>query len=364
MYTAQMKAESKISVSLVGVSGYAGLQLTRILLRHPKFELTAAFSSQSPAGLLSDYFPESVVNGISLSSIPVYPVQRLPECVKPESIVFLATPTEVSIHWVQRLLKSGATVIDLSGAFRLSAENAQKFYGLPNESVELLAQAHYGLQPWNPLSGSASGRLISNPGCYSTSVLMAVLPLLKGEPLIDPTSLVIDAKSGATGAGKKLSQELMFCEAEGECLPYKVGKHQHLPEIREGVSRYAHVQINPFFTTHLLGARRGILAGIYAKTLPGVTLEKISAAFEQAYSAYPLVRHGRIEGGKPSDLSLKRVVGTPRTEIRYELHGNQLYLFSLIDNLMKGAASQAVENLNSLFGLPLTTGLENWETLI
>jgi N-acetyl-gamma-glutamyl-phosphate reductase len=225
----------------------------------------------------------------------------------------------------------------------------------PSES--LLSSAGYGLVPWAaPIAGRS--RLIANPGCYATSVLMALLPLLK-ERLIEPETLVIDAKSGASGAGRKAAENLLFTEVDGECLPYKVGKHQHLPEIRRFAREFAGVEIDPMFVTHLLPVRRGIISGLYARLVSGVTQADVTAAFERAYSSYPLVRFGAAES-----LSLKRVVGSARTHIGFTVRGSQLYCFSLIDNLMKGAASQAVENFNRLFDLPAETALLDREGLL
>jgi N-acetyl-gamma-glutamyl-phosphate reductase len=202
---------------------------------------------------------------------------------------------------------------------------------------------------------------VANPGCYATSILMALLPLLRpsgsGDPgIIDPASLVIDAKSGTSGAGRKANEDLLFTEVDGDCLPYRVGKHQHIPEIIQAVQRLSGVEIDPLFATNLLPVRRGITSGIYARLRPGKSLADVAGAFESAYAGYPLLAHGAIEEA-PKLLSLRRVAGSPRTQIAYTTDGNKLYLFSAIDNLLKGAASQAVENLNRLLDLPLETGL-------
>ncbi len=259
----------------------------------------------------------------------------------------------------------------------------------PTESAEfthsdaeldsLLVRAEYGLVPWTgplpaalpavtPLSPGrnqerSQGRLIANPGCYPTCVLMAVLPLLR-EGLIDPGTLVIDAKSGTTGAGRKGAQNLLFSEVEGECLPYKVGQHQHYPEICKYANQLAATRIDPFFTTQLLSVRRGMIASIYAKTLGAASLERVTACYQKAYENYPLAKCLALDSKSASGLSLKRVVGSARVEIRFHLSGNKLTVFSLLDNLMKGAASQAVENLNRIFDYPLNTGLTELEGVL
>ena len=173
--------------------------------------------------------------------------------------------------------------------------------------------------------------------------------------LLDRKSIVIDAKSGTSGAGKKASEAMLYTEVDGECLPYKVGKHQHYPEIQEAISRHTGLELDAHLTTSLLPVRRGIIAGIYAKTK--ASEKEIANAYAKAFEAYPLAR---VQKDPPS---LKRVVGTARTHISFTKEGEKLYLFSAIDNLMKGAASQAIENLNRLIDRPLETGLNHLEAL-
>lgn len=329
----------KYSTSIVGSRGYSGLELARLLLKHPGVDFTHAFATQ--AFKLSD---DLLVEGVER-------VQCLPDSELMSNltdVVFLATPAEVSLRLAPKIIQSGSRVIDLSGAFRLQKNDTMKWYGFTHDDPALLKEAHYGLVPFAaPLT--AKTRLVSNPGCYATAIAMATVPLLK-QGLIDPSNLVIDAKSGTTGAGRKASENTLFSEVEGECLPYRVGRHQHLPEIQESVEAFSQVAIEPHLVTHLLPVKRGITAGIYAQTLSkGVTIKDVTAAYDQAFHGYPLVRHGEDIGrlGK-----LKHVVGTPMTHLSYALNGQKLYVFSVIDNLLKGAASQAVENLNRLLDLP------------
>ena len=202
---------------------------------------------------------------------------------------------------------------------------------------------------------------------------MALIPLIQA---IRTEALVIDAKSGASGGGKRASENLLFAEVEGECLPYKIGKHQHLPEIAHHVKALTGHAIDPMFTTHLLPVNRGIITGLYARLNPSFisggtgaqAQEKIATLFTEAYAGYSLVTTGAVS---PKLLSLKRVVGTARSSISFSVDtegdGDKLYVFSTLDNLMKGAASQAVENFNRLLDLPLATGLianeeENYDT--
>jgi N-acetyl-gamma-glutamyl-phosphate reductase len=188
---------------------------------------------------------------------------------------------------------------------------------------------------------------------------MGLLPLLQ-EEVIDPTTIVIDAKSGTTGAGKKAAESLLYSEVAGECLPYKIGKHQHYPEIVAYLEKFAGVKTSPFFSTSLLATPRGIIAGIYANLAEGKTEADVAAAFAKAYADYPLAKVATMTA-LPKLATLKTVVGSNRVQITYTVDSTsgapKLYLYSLIDNLLKGAASQAVENFNRIVDLPVAMGL-------
>ncbi len=364
-------------VAIVGARGYSGAELARLLLRHPETELKSVFATDANWSL------SELIPGRLAAEVDALPISKLFE--RSFQTVFLATPAEVSLELAPRLLARGSNVIDLSGAFRLTPEDFKQWYGLVHSATDALTQAQYGLVPWSgPLlrnqtignqtfgnetvglgnqtieGQSTRAVLVSNPGCYATAVMMGLIPLLKAG-LIAPDSLAIDAKSGTTGAGKKPAEHLLFSEVDGECLPYRVGRHQHLPEIRRYVSAFAGVAIDPPFATHLLPIRRGIIASIYARLAdPRLSREQalaaVHSAYDAVYSDYELAEYGSIEARKEL-LSLKRVVGTARTQIAFEIRDEKLYVFSSIDNLLKGAASQAVENLNRLLDFPLSTGL-------
>lgn len=336
------KKPKKLTASVVGARGYTGLELAKILLHHPLINFTHAFATAA-FKLSDDILDEKADTVTCLPDSEL--LQNLTD------IVFLATPADVSMRLAPQILKENKTVIDLSGAFRLKNSDYAKWYHAEHTQKTLLQEAHYGLVPF---AKPANVKLVSNPGCYATAISMALIPLLK-KGLIDVDSLVIDAKSGTTGAGKKPSENILFSEVDGECLPYRVGKHQHTPEIQEAVADFSGKNINPHFTTHLLTAKRGIIASIYAKTTAKDTAE-ITAAFDEAFKDYSLVRYGT---NVAKLASLNKVTHTPYTHISYELVGNKLYLFSCIDNLLKGAASQAVENLNRTMDWPVTLGLLN-----
>lgn len=340
--------KKKITCSVVGARGYTGIETARLLLQHPNAQLVSCFATSEFK--LSKYLSSPAASQVK-SLLDSELMQNLTD------VVFLATPAEVSLKLAPQILSAGKKVIDLSGAFRLKQNEYPTWYGFEHTEKALLKSAQYGLAPF--VGPAKSEKLIANPGCYATAISMVLIPLLKNN-VIEADNIVIDAKSGATGAGKKAAENLLFTEVEGECLPYKVGKHQHYPEIQETVEAFTGQKIDAHFTTSLLAARRGIIAGIYANITKGTALKDIENAFGQAYESYRLVSFAKMSD-EPSLVSLKKVVGTGKTHISYELNGKKLYVFSCIDNLLKGAASQAIENLNRISDLPLTTGVGHLE---
>jgi N-acetyl-gamma-glutamyl-phosphate reductase len=348
-------------VAVVGARGYSGLELCRILLRHPEVELAACFANEKPFSL-AEYLPEA-----GAAEVPVLPLADFATSLSGIDTVFLATPAEASLELVPQAL-AHCSVVDLSGAFRLQSGNGParfaEWYKAKHSAPELLFEATYGLSPF-AAPGEGDRQLVANPGCYATAVLMALVPLLKAG-VIDAGKIAVDAKSGTSGAGRKGAENLLFTEVEGECLPYRVGRHQHLPEIQEWAEFFSGQAIDPFFCTHLLPVRRGILASVYAELAPGKGQVEVAQAFSAAYAGYPLARVTAIEGGQGNihpalALSMKRVVGSARVHLAHQVNGNKLYLFSLIDNLLKGAASQAVENFNRKNDWPVALGLAELE---
>lgn len=334
--------KASVTTSIVGARGYSGQELARLLLAHPAVRLTHCYATQS-----FDLFTEIFVE--KAKQVQCLPDQELFSNLT--DVVFLATPAEVSMQLAPKILAHGKTVIDVSGAFRLKNSDMKKWYGFEQTAPSLAEQATYGLVPFCGPTAQQT-QLIANPGCYATSISLALIPLIK-HGLINTETLVIDAKSGTTGAGRKPSETQLFAEVTSECLPYKVGKHQHLPEIQEAVLQYTNKKIDPHFATHLLPVKRGIISSIYATTTT-TDVADIENAYHQEFKNYPLVRYSK-DTAKFAKLS--SVAGTPFTHISYELVGNKLYVFSVIDNLMKGAASQAIENLNRHLDLPVAFSL-------
>jgi len=330
----------KQSVAIVGANGYSGVELARILLNHPNADLKACFVRDTKWRLSHEIFDKKAESVSTLNFHDLIPLAR------DFKFIFLATPIEVSLELVPRLVAQ-TKIIDLSGAFRLSEAH----------------EAHYGLIPWNTGQNSS---LVSNPGCYATSCLMALIPLLKNK-LVDPSNIVIDAKSGTTGAGRSAKENLLFSEVSESCLPYKIGIHQHLPEIKKYADFFSGANTDIQLTTHLLPIRRGIISSIYLKRHSQFSLESeakylssMTQAYEEFYGKEPLVRFGSVDDNSKL-LSLRAVVGSPRTHISYVVRDQKIFVFSCIDNLLKGAASQAVENWNAQNQWSTDLGLEQIE---
>jgi N-acetyl-gamma-glutamyl-phosphate reductase len=319
-------AETHVTtVAIAGATGYAGQELVRILERHPHAEVVAAYSSES----------------FSLDKV---------FDAKPE-IIFLATPNEVSAEVTPHLLDAGIRVVDLSGAFRLGEPTLYpSWYGFAHERPALLGEAVYGLSEW--CNGELkTARLVANPGCYPTSVLLALRPLTY---LIDRTQpVIVDAKSGVSGAGKKADVAFSFAELSGNFKAYGVGHHRHEPEIRQGLHLGERATL--VFVPHLLPTVRGIYSTMHVGFTSPVTEDELTQLYKEAYADKPFVRV--LKAGKVPEL--KDVVNTPYAEIGFTLlqGGRRAVIVSVIDNLLKGAASQAVQNFNRMCGYAETEGL-------
>ena len=340
----------KIRAAVVGATGYGGVELVRILLRHPHASLTAVVSSSSVGVSLTEVFPH-LTELAELVLEEIDPAQ----IAEKADVVFTATPHGVSSALVPQLLAAGLKVIDLSGDLRLKDGSVYKeWYGKEPAAAPYLEEAVYGLA--EVFGEDAAGkRLISNPGCYPTAALLGLIPAVQAG-WVDPDSLVIDAKSGVSGAGRGLALSSHFAEVNDSMKPYKVGKHQHTPEIEQALSRCAGREVRVTFTPQLAPMTRGILSTIYAKLTERRTTEDFIAAYRSYYEGRPFVRI-RQAGQWPGT---KEVAGSNYCDIAFAVdeRTGRVTIASVIDNLVKGAAGQAVQNLNLMMGWEETAGLE------
>jgi len=340
-----------IRAGIVGVSGYSGVELARLLARHPRFALKLVTTDRWAGKRLGE-------------KIALYGEAAALECQSQEvgqarfgelDVVFLATPAEASIEIAPKALVAGVRVVDLSGAFRLPASEYPAWYGFTHPNPLLIEQAVYSMPEATGVAGLREAHLVSNPGCYATAATMAVLPLLRAG-LIEPGTLIVDAKSGTTGAGRKGNEEMSFSEVADDFRAYRILKHQHTPEIERTLSLAGVPGARVTFTSHLLPVRRGILATAYGR-LSGVAGDATAAAVKALESFAEGKPFLRVV--PPEEVTLHASLGTNRVVLgaKADVARGVVVSFASIDNLVKGAAGQAVQNANLMFGLPETTGL-------
>jgi N-acetyl-gamma-glutamyl-phosphate reductase len=339
--------EGKLRVGIVGASGYSGAVATRLVATHPKLALAFATSDRNVGESVAARLAAAVDAGLRF----VPNAEALDHAAACDAVL-LATSAEVSARLAPAFADAGKQVVDLSGAFRLDAEDAKRWYGLEPSAPTWLERAHYGLpELFGAPPARGGGRLVANPGCYPTAALLALAPLLR-EGLIEPTGIVVDGKSGVTGAGRQSGEAYAFVEIEGDVRAYKVLAHQHGPEIARALAHYAS-QVKLTFTAHLLPIARGLLATCYARPRPGATRERVAACLAEAYAGRAFVR-----AVAPEDVMLKRVVGTNLALVGATADDDVVVALGAIDNLLKGAAGQAVQNLNAINGWDDALGLE------
>ncbi len=340
-----------VNVGIIGASGHTGEVLIEILLNHSGVRITCLFNS-GKSGMgeqpISDVFPRFKRRLDLICGKPDF-TRIKKDC----DLVFLALPHTVSMQFVPKLLAMGKRVIDLSADYRLSSPLVyEKFYKTSHGDKGNLKNAVYGL-PELYRAKIKTAKLLANPGCYPTSVILAVAPLLALN-LADTDSIVIDAKSGVSGAGKKLDKEFLFSEIQGDFKAYKVNTHQHAPEINQVLSKLSSGKVEVVFVPHLLPIERGILSTVYIKKSPGVKMAgRILDLFRKFYKDEPFVRI-KPEGVFPR---IKDVVKTNFCDIGVRDSGRTVIVISAIDNLLKGASGQAVQNMNIMYKFPETTGL-------
>ena len=337
-----------LTAAVVGASGYSGLELTRLLARHPGLKLTALYSDRwadEAAGSRLPLPPEAA----ALRYLP----QAHARDVGAE-VAFLATPAEVSLELVPQLHRRGVRVVDLSGAFRLHDTAAYpRWYGFEHSAPELLTVARYGL-PELDRAALRGATLVTNPGCYATAIALALAPLVRSG-LAEREGIAVAAMSGVSGAGRKAAEESSFVEIDEDLRAYRIGRHQHVPEIEQTVARYAGGVGALSFTPHRVPIRRGILATCTLRAAKGATDAEARAVLERAYASEPFVEVRRAD-----QVAVKDVVRTNRCHVGVTLDARAglLVATSAIDNLVKGAAGQAVQALNAALGWDERLGLD------
>lgn len=327
-----------IKVGIVGGTGYTGVELLRLLSQHPEVEL-AAITSRGEAGTrVSDMFPSlRGCVGLEFSDPKDAPLDRC-------DLVFFATPNGIAMQQAKALLDAGVRIIDLAADFRIKDIAVwEKWYGMTHAAPELVAEAVYGLPEVNR-EAIRKARLVANPGCYPTAVQLGLLPLVEAA-CVDVHHLIADCKSGVSGAGRKAETHILFAEASDNFKAYGVAGHRHLPEIRQGLSIAAGVPAGLTFVPHLTPLIRGIHATLYAR----VTREEdFQALFEKRYAGEPFV--DVLPPKSHPETRSVRASNVCRIAVHRPQGGDTLVVLSVIDNLTKGAAGQAVQNMNLMFG--------------
>jgi len=341
-----------ISVGIIGATGHTGEVLIELLLRHPNVKISHLYNSgKSSIGpqVISDVFPK-FKNRLDLVCKKPDWVEIKKDC----DLIFLALPHTVSMQFVPRLLSLGKKVIDLSADYRFSNVSVyEKFYKIAHEDKGNLKGAVYGLPELNRAKIKTAS-LLANPGCYATCAILSLAPLLALN-LVDPDDIIIDAKSGVSGAGKKLENEYLFSEIQGDFRAYKVNAHQHAPEINQFLSGLSGKKVQVTFVPHLLPIERGILVTAYLKKASGASLKakNLMELYKKFYKTEPFIRI-KPEGVFPR---IKDVAKTNFCDIGIKDFGRKIIVIGVIDNLLKGASSQAIQNMNIMYKLPENSGL-------
>ncbi|GCF93683.1 N-acetyl-gamma-glutamyl-phosphate reductase [Enterococcus florum] len=337
-----------MKVSIIGVTGYSGLELLRLLNNHPAVEIVSIHSHSQNGEAIDRRFPH-------LKQLIKLPLEEVnPEKIMAQAdLVFFAAPSGVAKEQALPFIEKQFPVIDLSGDYRLkNPAHYEKWYGKTSAPISALHLATYGLADFDLPKDI---KLIANPGCYATAAILSVAPLVR-QKLIEKDSIIFDGKSGLSGAGKKLSEAAHYTEVNDNMSVYKLNQHQHIPEIIQQLQQWDKEIPAIQFSTALIPVTRGILMTTYCKAKTGVTSMDICEAFEAEYGSKPFIRLQEDQ----QFPCIKQVVGSNYCDIgtAYNKATQTITVVSVIDNLVKGAAGQAIQNLNLLMNLPETTGLE------
>jgi N-acetyl-gamma-glutamyl-phosphate reductase len=344
--------DKKISVGIVGVTGYTGMELVRLVSQHPCFALNTITSRQAKDLFLQELFPQ--FHGHPEGNIRICDLD-LESIVRECDLVFLAVPHGTAMDLAASFFSNGLKVVDLSADFRLrSAATYEQWYSVSHKYQELLPRAVYGLIELNK-EAIEQASLIANPGCYPTSAILGLCPAL-AKGVIFPHSLVIDSKSGTSGAGRSLKSNSLFCEVYDNFKPYSLGSHRHTPEIEQELGLIAGQEITISFNPHLVPINRGIVSTMYTHLQGETTVDDIYSLYCDFYKSCPWIRIL-----PPGNLPQARWVrGTMFCDIGLvvDRRNQRLIVASVIDNLCRGASGQAIANANLMCGLDMTTGLE------
>lgn len=338
-----------VKVGIIGATGYAGAELARLLLQREDVEIVW-YGSRSYVG--EDF--SSIYRNMVHAAKESCKDDDMAKLAEEADVIFTATPQGYCASQVTEEILSKARVIDLSADFRIKDVHIyEKWYKLTHAAPQFLPEAVYGLPEINR-EKIRSARLIANPGCYPTCSFLTVYPMVK-EGLIDPNTLIIDAKSGTSGAGRSAKLPSLFCEVNESMKPYGVASHRHTPEIEEQLGYAAGVPVTISFTPHLVPMNRGILATAYASLTRSVTPEEVKAIYDQYYGQEYFVRV--MEYGQVPQT--RWVEGSNFVDVAFQLdpRTNRIVMMGAIDNMVKGAAGQAMQNMNLMLGLPEQTGL-------
>jgi N-acetyl-gamma-glutamyl-phosphate reductase len=335
-----------LRVGVVGATGYAGEEVIKILLGHKEVKITELSAVIDREESFSSIFPAFK------GKLDIICKKPDPEAMAGNvDLVFLGLPHKVSMEVAPAFLKRGKLVIDLSADYRLDPDVYKVWYGTEHKDKANLGQAVYGL-PELYLEKIKKAKLLSNPGCYPTGIILGISPALKNG-IIDQARIISDSKSGVTGAGRKPDLALSFAEVNENLKAYKVNDHQHKPEINRILSNVAGKAIDIIFTPHLIPMNRGILSTIYLKLTKKLDTKAVIDIYRDFYKGKPFVRISE-EGKLPQ---IRDVVGTNYCDIGIKATGDDLIIIACIDNLKKGAAGQAVQNMNIMCGFAETEGL-------
>ncbi|MBO0460047.1 N-acetyl-gamma-glutamyl-phosphate reductase [Enterococcus hulanensis] len=336
-----------MKVSIIGVTGYSGIELVRLLLQHPKVEIVSIHSHSQNGKEIAEYLPHLK----QLLDLPLEPIDSAAIMAKAE-LVFFATPSGISKEIATAFVEADFPIIDLSGDFRLKTDGQyEKWYKNSSAPFDFLQNAHYGLADFY---SKPTSKLIANPGCYATGTLLSLAPLVEQE-LIETDSIIVDAKSGLSGAGKNLSEASHFVNCNENMTLYKMNSHQHIPEIMQQLQKWDQSIPAIQFSTSLIPVTRGIFITTYARSKEKLTQEQLWQVYRSFYQAKPFIRV-QEQNVYPN---LRQIIGSNFCDIgvAYNEVTNIITVVTVLDNLVKGAAGQAVHNLNHLAGWPETTGL-------